>query len=58
MYFVLLSLYCSVNSVTFLCVILLLGDNSVRNETARLEQLFAIMDFNNANQISADELVS
>lgn len=47
----------SVNSVTFLSMILLIGDNSVRNEAARLEQLFSIMDFNNANQMSPDELV-
>jgi hypothetical protein len=47
----------SVNSVTFLAAVLLLGDANHRNETGRLEALFALMDFNNANQISPDELV-
>ena len=37
---------------------LLLGDSNHRNESGRLELLFALMDFNNVNQISPDELVS
>lgn len=46
-----------VNSITFLCAILLIGDCNHRNETVRLEALFALVDFNNGNQISPDELV-
>lgn len=45
-----------VNSVVFLSSIILFGDGATRNVTARLEALFSIVDFNNANQISVDEL--
>lgn len=45
-----------INSVTFLSTMLLIGDANQRNETGRLEALFSLMDFNNANQISVDEL--
>jgi len=36
--------------------LLLIADANQRNETIRLEALFTLMDFNNANQISPDEL--
>ena len=52
------ALCCRVNSVTFLSTLLLIGDANQRNENARLEALFGLMDFNNSNQMAPDELVS
>lgn len=54
----LLSIYLRINGITFLAAVILLGEANQRNENARLEALFSLVDFNNCGQISADELVS
>jgi Ca2+-binding EF-hand superfamily protein len=49
---------CRVNAITLLVTIIALGNSDNRNENARLESIFDLMDFNSAGKISTDEFVS
>ena len=45
-----------VNAISLLCIIILISDCLNRLETARLNAIFDLVDFNQAGKISLDEL--
>lgn len=46
-----------INPISMLCVIVTVGNSSVRDEFFRVETLFDIMDYSSTNKLTYDELI-